>query len=114
IEYVQRAIAAGHEGPIADYRGARQDRAARNFELPDRLAVLRQTIKVLVPGANQDGVPGEIGARGNLRARFEGPALGAGLGINAMKQAVLVADVDRVAANARRRLERPALVLPLE
>src|SRR5262249_20136759 len=113
VDDVQLAIAAGHERLAFDHGRRAVDRSLR-LELPPLLAVLVQAVKRLVPGAEQHELAREIRPGNDLRARLEGPALGALGRVHAMEDAVRVADVHRSVAYARRGFEGAAFVLPLE
>ena len=55
---------------------------------------------------------GEIGRRGDIRAGVESPAFLARCRIDAMKDAVEIADIDRAVGDARRRFDRARFVTP--
>src|SRR5262249_45418819 len=96
----------------ANNRRSRQHGAAGHLELPLLLALAGQAVEVFITGTEQHIAIGKVSAGGNLAFGLEGPALGADGGINTMKNAVLVTNVNGPVVEARRGLEGAALVFP--
>src|SRR5207253_11427700 len=105
LDNVQTAVAAGDEGVVT-----RDHRRAVNrplcFELPNFRAVFTaQAVQRGVVRAKNDLITGKIGAGGDLTTRLEGPAFPAAFGIDTVKDAVFITDVDGSFKNAHRRLD---------
>ena len=112
VDDVERAIAAGGEGAIADDRRRAQHRASRNLEFPQQLAVFREAVQVLIARAEQDVFSGEVRSRLDFGIGLECPVRLAGRRIQAVKRSVAVTDIDAVATHGDGRLDGPNLGVP--